>query len=261
VDALQEQGVALFAISYDPVEVLQTFATKHGIAYPLLSDAGSLTIRRLGMLDEDLERHHAEFGISTRDDQRGVAYPGVFLIDRNGVVVKKRFQRNYRIRDTGTGLLDAVLGVPATERDVEQTVRHGVVQAQLSLDSSVYRPYQQLQLAAVLTIQPGWHVYGMPVPEGYTPLSLEVMPVQGLEVGRVTWPEPHPFRIEGLEDQFFLYEAKVRGTVPLTFAFPPGVGTQTVRAAIRYQACSTTECLRPEEVRFELPVPEIPRVE
>ena len=261
MDALQEQGVALFAISYDPVDVLQTFAASHGITYPLLSDVGSATIRRLGMLDEDLERHHAEFGISTRDDQRGVAYPGVFLIDRNGVVVKKRFQKNYRIRDTGTGLLEAVLGVPATERDVEQTVQRGVVRAQLSLDSPAYRPYQQLQLAAVLTIHAGWHVYAMPVPEGYTPLSLEVMPVQGLEVGRVTWPESHPFRVEGLDEQFFVLESTVRGTVPLTFAFPPGAGTQTVRAAIRYQACSTTECLRPGEVRFELLVPEMPRVE
>ena len=253
--------MALFAISYDPVEVLRVFAASHGITYPLLSDAGSLTIRRLGMLDEDLARHHAEFGISTREDQQGVAYPGVFLIDRNGVVVKKRFQKNYRIRDTGAGLVEAVLGVPAGERDVEQTVQRGVVRAQFSLDSPAYRPYQQLQLTAMLTIESGWHVYAMPVPEGYIPLSLEVMPVQGLEVGKVTWPEPHPFRFEGLEEQFFVLEGTVRGTVPLTFAFLPGTGTKTVRAVIRFQACSTTECLRPEEVRFALPVPEIPRVE
>lgn len=259
--ALQEQGVALFAISYDPVDVLQAFAASHEITFPLLSDAGSLTIRRLGMLDEDLERHHAEFGISTRDDQRGVSYPGVFLIDENGRVVKKRLHKNYRIRDTGAGLLEAVLGVRATERNIEQTIQRGVVRVQLSLDSPAYRPYQQLQLTAMLTIEPGWHIYATPVPEGYIPLSLEVTPAQGLEVGKTAWPEPHPFRIEGLEDQFFVLEGTVRGAAPLTFAFPPGAGAQAVHAVIRYQACSTTECLPPQEVRFELLVPEIPRVQ
>ncbi|HEX2710681.1 MAG TPA: protein-disulfide reductase DsbD N-terminal domain-containing protein [Candidatus Acidoferrales bacterium] len=176
------------------------------------------------------------------------------------MVVQKRFHKNYRIRDTGEGLVEAVLGAPPIGREIEQTIRHGVVQARLSLGSLAYRPYQQLQLAATLTIEPGWHVYAIPVPEGYTPLTLEVTPVQGLEVGKVTWPDPHPFRIEGLEDQFFVLEGTVRSTVPLTFAFSPGAGTQTVRAVIRYQACSTTECLPPGEVRFELLVPELPRI-
>lgn len=249
-------------MSYDPVDLLNAFAAKHGITYPLLSDAGSATIRRLGMLDEDLERHHAEFGIATRDEQRGVAYPGVFLIDRDGVVVRKRFHKNYRIRDTGAGLVEAVLGIPATERGAEATAPGRVVRARLSFDSPAYRPYQQIQLAAVLTIEPGWHVYATPVPEGYTALSLEITPVSGLEVGAtIAWPEPQPFWLEGLEDRFLVHEGTIRGTVPVTFAFAAGSGTQIVRAGIRYQVCSTTECLPPEEMRVELVMPEMPRAE
>lgn len=248
-------------MSYDPVDVLNAFAARHGITYPLLSDAGSATIRRLGMLDEDLERHHAEFGIVTRDDQRGVAYPGVFLVDRDGVVVTKRFHKNYRIRDTGAGLVDAVLGIPATERGVETTAPGGVVRARLSFESPAYRPYQRLQLAAVLTIEPGWHVYAAPVPEGYTALSLEITPVSGLEVGTTAWPEPRPFRLEGLEERFLVHEGTIRGTAPVTFAFAPDSGTQIVRAALRYQACSTTQCLPPAGMRFELVIPEMPRAE
>ena len=34
-------GVALFAISYDSVEILRDFAATHGITYHLLSDQGS----------------------------------------------------------------------------------------------------------------------------------------------------------------------------------------------------------------------------
>ena len=261
VGALRTQGVALFAISYDSVDVLKAFAEKHGITYPLLSDPGSATIRRLGMFDEDLERHHAEFQITTRDEQRGVAYPGVFLLDRNGVVVTKRFHKNYRIRDTGAGLVEAILGVPTAERGAEVMARGRVVEGRLSFDSPAYRPYQRLQLSAVLTIEPGWHVYAAPVPDGYTALVLNITPASGLEVGTAIWPEPHPFTVEGLSEQFLVYEGTVRGALPVTFAYAPGSGAHVVHAGLRYQACSATECLPPEELHFELAMPELPRAE
>ena len=251
----------MFAISYVSVGVLMAFAAKLGITYPLLSDDGSATIRRIGMLDEDLERHHAEFGIVTRDEQRGVAYPGVFLIDGDGVVAAKRFHKNYRIRDTGGGLVEAILGVPAAEPGVEAAVEGGVLRATFSFDSSAYRPYQQLRLAAVLTIQPGWHIYAAPVPEGYTALSLEVAPNPGLDLGAVDWPAPRDFQFEGLDDRFFVYAGAIRGAAPVTFAFAPGSRTQTVRGRVRYQACSDTLCLPENELRFELSIPEMPRVE
>jgi len=241
--------------------VLAAFAAKHAIAYPLLSDPGSDTIRRLGMLDDDLERHHAEFGIATRDDQRGVAYPGVFLVDRDGLVVKKSFHKNYRIRDTGAGLVEAILGIPAAEPGAAESASGGVVRARLSFDSPDYRPYQKLRLAAVLTIAPGWHVYAAPVPDGYTALSLEIAPQPGLEVGPAAWPEPRPFHLEGLNDRFVVHEGTIRGVLPVTFAFAPGSGTQIVRAVLRYQACSATECLPPGILRFELVMPEMPRAE
>jgi hypothetical protein len=241
--------------------VLAAFAAKHGITYPLLSDAGSATIRRLGMLDEDLERHHAEFGIATRDDQRGVAYPGVFLIGRDGVVAKKRFHKNYRIRDTGAGLVEAILGIPAAERGADATAPGGVVRARLSFDSPAYRPYQQLQLAAELTIEPGWHVYAAPVPDGYTALSLEIAPESGLEVGTAAWPEPRPFQLEGSDERFLVHEGTIRGTLPVTFAFAPGSGTKIVHAVLRCQACSATECLPPQKINFELVLAEMPRAE
>lgn len=261
VDALQGDGVALFTISYDFVDVLRVFASKHGISYPLLSDPDSTTIRRLGMLDEALERHHAEFGIATRDDQRGVAYPGVFLLDRDGMVLAKRFHKNYRIRDTGAGVLEAVLGVRAAERGAEAAARGRVLEARFSFDSPAYRPYQRLQLAAVLTIVPGWHIYAAPVPEGHTALALEIVPIQGLEVGTPVWPQPRLFRVDGLDEQFIVHEGTIRATVPVTFEFAPGSGTQAVRVRVRYQACSDKECLPPEELRVELAMPELPRAE
>lgn len=61
--ALADHGIALFAISYDPVEILSAFADKHGIAYPLLSDAGSHVMRRLGLVNARVQDDHAVYGI------------------------------------------------------------------------------------------------------------------------------------------------------------------------------------------------------
>lgn len=52
---LDASGVALLALSYDPVAVLRAFADKHGLSFPLLSDEGSHVIRRLGLLNERVQ--------------------------------------------------------------------------------------------------------------------------------------------------------------------------------------------------------------
>ena len=98
---IQENGVAVFAISYDSVSVLAAFAEKHRITYPLLSDEGSHSIRQLGLLNEEhLIAQHAFYGIQTRDEQRGVAYPGTFELDSHGIISHKYFEQSYRVRPT-----------------------------------------------------------------------------------------------------------------------------------------------------------------
>jgi peroxiredoxin len=56
--------IAVFGISYDPVDVLARFASAHGVTFPLLSDEGSTVIRALGMLDEQVYEHHAAFDVT-----------------------------------------------------------------------------------------------------------------------------------------------------------------------------------------------------
>jgi peroxiredoxin len=99
-------GFALFAISYDEVAILAAFADKHEITYPLLSDVGSVTIRSLGLINEHLAEQHAVYGVTTRDEQRGVAYPGTFVLDERGIIRDKHFEQSYRVRPTRSIILD-----------------------------------------------------------------------------------------------------------------------------------------------------------
>jgi peroxiredoxin len=51
---LERNGVRIAAVSYDSPEILQGFAEKHGIGYPLLSDQDSAVIRRFGIFNMNI---------------------------------------------------------------------------------------------------------------------------------------------------------------------------------------------------------------
>jgi hypothetical protein len=233
------------------VDVLHGFAAKYGITYALLSDEGSKVISALGLLNEHVYAHHAAYGIPKQDRVWGVPYHGVFVLDAQGYVVQKRFQQSYRERETGVGLLEQGFGVASTVHGAEVHTQAEGVQVRAYLDSDTYRFFQRLWLTVELTIAPGLHVYGQPIPAGYVPLSIAVTPVAGLVVGEPQWPTPHPLHIEGLEEQFYVYEGKLTVSVPVTLTQEDD---QTLQVIVHYQACSTTDCFVPRTCKLQLPV-------
>jgi hypothetical protein len=210
--ALERNGISLFAISYDLVPILAAFAATHGICYPLLSDEGSHTLRRLGLINERVHEDHAAYGIQPTPRYVGVPYPGVFVLDERGVVVRKRFHESYRERDTGAGLLAQSLGILDTPRGVDTEDSGPTVRVRAWLDSPTYSVFQRLHLSVELTIAPGLHVYGAPAPDGVTPLSLDVSPIDGLELRPMVWTEPR--RVAGLDEERWVHEGTVHGTLP-----------------------------------------------
>lgn len=259
---LERAGYAVLGITYDAQAGLKEFAEKHSIDYPLLSDDGSRVIRELGILDEDLEAHHARFGVPTRADQHGVAYPMTFVLDEQGRVERKIVEEQYRSRYAGRLLLEELTGarVGANAPDAKApTASAGIVSARASLDSSSYFAYQRLGLHLELTIGPGWHVYGPVVPSGYTGLQIEAKSdPAGVMVGTPRWPETRPFRVEGLDELFDVYEGRLDVTVPLDFIVNRGSGPVRLEISVRFQACSETECVPPARLALPLTVPEAP---
>jgi hypothetical protein len=252
----------VFGITYDPQTELKAFAEKHAIEYPLLSDEGSRVIRALGILDEDLEAHHARFGVQTRAEQHGVAYPMTFVLDASGRVERKIVEEHYRSRYGGSWLLAELTGgrAEATAPNAEApTMSAGIISARASLDSPRYFAYQRLGLHLELTIADGWHIYGPVVPPGYTGLRIEAKSdPPGAALGTPRWPETRPFRVEGLDEQFAVYTGRLELTVPVDFIVNRGSGPVRMEIALRFQACSERECLPPTSLELTLTVPEAP---
>jgi len=255
--ALQAEGVALFAISYDSVATLQAFADKHAITYPLLSDEGSHVIRRLGLVNERVQDDHAHYGIPGNPRHVGLPYPGVFALDEGGIITAKRFHESYRVRDTGVGIVARTLGQLGATGGSSVTREDEVVRVRAWLDSPTYAFFQRLHLTVEISVAPGFHVYAQPAPAGFVPISVAVAPIEGVAIGDADWPAPQPVEVTGLEERFWVHEGTVRGALPLTFSAPPGAGDHLIHVTVNYQACSDSVCLAPVSLALGVPVREV----
>jgi DsbC/DsbD-like thiol-disulfide interchange protein len=180
----------------------------------------------------------------------GVPYPGVFMLDRAGVVVEKRFEQSYRVRPTAASLLEGTSSETGVSAATQARAQTDALQVVAWFGSPTYRTYQRLRLNLAIQIAPGLHVYADPVPAGYTPLTVEVDPLETLEVGPLELPAPRPFRVEGLDEQFFVYEDTIRGGLTLTLY--KNLGEIAVNVRLHYQACDERSCFPPAEVNLSL---------
>jgi len=88
---MQGRGLGLIAVSYDPVETLKKFADSRGITFPMVSDPGSVIIKRYGLLNETMDPATRFYG---------VPHPGTFMLDAKGIVTSRFFEQAYQERST-----------------------------------------------------------------------------------------------------------------------------------------------------------------
>jgi peroxiredoxin len=100
---LAERGYRLAAISYDPPEVLQRFTEQRAIPYPLLSDAGSVTIDAYKLRDTRYP---------TTSFAWGVPYASIYVIAPNGVLRGKLAEEDYKVRPPLSAILSLIDGLP-----------------------------------------------------------------------------------------------------------------------------------------------------
>jgi peroxiredoxin len=98
---LAERGYKLAAISYDPTDVLTQFTKAREIPYPLLSDAGSVTIDAWKL--RDLRFKPGSFAW-------GAPYASIYVVSPNGVLKAKLAEENFKIRPPLSAILTAIDG-------------------------------------------------------------------------------------------------------------------------------------------------------
>jgi hypothetical protein len=237
--SLRRQGYGLAAISPDPVSILADFATRRGIAFPLLSDKGSNTIRAYRVLNATVAEDNPVFGIP---------FPGTLVLDRRGIVRARSFEEAYQDRDSiATVLLS--LGERAGGKSAALKTPHVVVATELS-DEVVTTG---TVFSVVFDVTPGRkvHVYA-PGAKGYRPIAVSVDPLPGLTVRPIRFPPSEDYHFKPLDEHVPVYQRPFRLVQELVIDASragqevlKGVSTLTIRGRLEYQACDETTCFPP----------------
>ncbi len=157
---------------------------------------------------------------------------------------------------SATGESGAVLaetGKTAGARPDDVMVSSGDVAARVRLSSDRAASGQQLGVAVDFEVAPGWHVYGEPLPESYTPISVrfdnDLVASQSLD-----FPMAMPTKFEASGETLPVYEGKFEATGKISLKPRLAVGKHNLTGALTFQECNDVLCKMPETVRFDLAI-------
>jgi peroxiredoxin len=261
---LAAAGVRVYAITYDPQDALARFAEQHGITYQLLADEGSAVIKRFGILNTLIDPDDPAKNPATGQRFYGIPFPGTYITDENGVVVEKHFFQRYEQRVSAGTILDRALGrVLIHDETPQQEAREQAATLTAFLADGELRRDVASTLYVRLAMEPGFHVYADPLPEGFIATRVAVGPVAGLEVGEAVYPPTHAREFPQLEVTLPVYESTAVIAVPVTASaelFQGGVGAGkqpaiAIPVRVTYQACSETVCQRPRTAELTVQAP------
>jgi hypothetical protein len=245
---LESHGLCIAAVSYDSLETLRNFAEKYQIRFPLLSDRDSAVIARFGILNTNIAP-----GLRAH----GVPHPVEYLVSPEGMIVRKYFVPNYRHRVAASAVVlreygPREYGVAGEESPVV-TIQRGAISVRIGLSANKAFAGQELGFFAAFTLEPGWHVYGAPLPEGYTTTSVTFDDPKILSQS-FELPPATPVRNVILGETLPVHGGSFQGLGSLLLKFPLDAGKTMLSGQVRFQQCGETSCEMPETVRFRLPL-------
>jgi AhpC/TSA family/Disulphide bond corrector protein DsbC len=252
--ALKARGINAASITYDSRDVLQRFAGAYNIEYPMLSDEGSKVIRAFRILNTNIPEDHPML--------YGIPFPGDYLIAPNGTVRDKLFLPSYEHRPSASQI--AMRQATDAEPNSVQ-IKTDVLSAKISLSADRCFPGQELGVALDVHLEPGWHVYGDPLPKNYQAIALQF---EGPLVGEYSMkmPAARPILLKALNETLPVYEDELHAMgklgirwsppIPAKFLEPLGPpikpGLHQIDGAFRFQACSDDVCEMPQTIKFQL---------
>lgn len=232
----EAQGIKLAAISYDSPAILKDFADRRKIDYPLLADPQSKIIASYGVLNPE-----------ATGMMKGMALPGYFYIDANGIIREKYFEAKYTDRFTANNVLAKLF--PELAEEVSRKVEAPHLGLKLSQSDRTVVPGSRFNLAVEVELPQDVHVYA-PGVKSYKPMQLELQPSPEVQSMPPAYPTAKVLYLEAIEEQAPVFEGKFRITSEVRVSANPdfikSLGsngkTITISGRLSYQACDRTTC-------------------
>ena len=249
--AFEAAGAKLYVLSYDEIDALADFKSAHGTTFTMLSDPDSEIIRAFGILNTTIaEDDHPWYGIP---------YPGVYVMDGEGIITEKFFENNFTVRPGPEQLLAALKGeqINLLEKgEGDQEVKVEVTFEGDTLPAGITR-----QLVARFSVPEGMHLYGQPVPEGLVAASIQLeQELEGIVSYTPVVPETSALTLAGDGHTLQVYEGDVVLRLPVAQngrAIEKDDEGRWVRIAgkVQWQACDAEKCDIPQEQSFSFRLP------
>jgi len=267
VNELREKGLGLAAISYDQPEILAAFAKQRGITFSLLSDAGSATIKRYGILnpvpewaigpdqDDPAVKAAVQKYVSVgtpRAEMVGIAFPGTFILDRQGRVTSRYFEDFYIERNTISSIMlrlgDKAAPVAGTK------ISTGQLDVTTYPSEPAIAPGNRFSIAFDVTPHPGIHVYA-PGAKNYRVIALNIATQPFVRLLPTRYPASQIYLFKPLNERVPVYqrpftlvqEVILEGTPQAQASFR-GKDSITVSGMLEYQACDDKICYNPASI-------------
>jgi len=234
LDRYTGAGLGVVAISYDTVEILDSFATRMGgFNYSTLADPDSEIIEAYGIRNPNPEP-------GTRTD--GMAFPGTYIVNTAGIVQEKFFEDSHRIRPTAETVLMKTFGADGGRRTEVQLPQFNFA-AYASQDS--LRPGNTLVLVTDFDLPERMHLYG--VGSDYTAVNLSIVETEFVLQGELGLPEPEILYLEPIDETVPVYHGKPQIQRELHLSPAYREETLAVDAVLTYQTCDDEICFPPAD--------------
>jgi peroxiredoxin len=260
-DTLRKDGLGLVGISYDSQEILAAFSRQHGITFPLLSDVGSETIKRYGILNTVAEEGLGPNGKDpdiiaqvklyvsangANERQRGIPFPGTFIVDHSGRVKARFFEDSYTVRNTVSNIR-VRLNEPNTSVVGTRIGSQHLDVVTYPSDAEI-APGNRFSVVAQITPHNGVHVYA-PGAKNYKVIDLKVFPAQYMRTLKPVYPRSEIYFFKPLNERVPTYQKAFTITQDIVLDGQASTRTAlakqtsvTIGGVLTYQACDDRLC-------------------
>jgi hypothetical protein len=240
-ESFRRRGIGVASVIPEPVATLKDFATKHGLDYPVLSDADAAIVRRFGLVDR---------GFKATGDLVGkdIPYAATLLVDERGTIKEKFFEQAEENRRTTASIL-VLQGEPGTGG---QEVRADHFTLRTSASNAVVAPGQRFTLLLDFELKPKHHAYA-PGVKGYKPLEVQLDQGPLFEAHETRHPPAGTYYFAPLKETVPVFEGRFRVTKDVTVVMREALSRfkdaqefpATIEGALKYQICSDVVCYPP----------------
>jgi peroxiredoxin len=243
INEFKAKGLSVIGISFDPVDVVKSFSHENNITFPLLSDARSKVIRKYGIVLQ---------GIPLDNRWYGVPHPGIYIIDKNLVVLEKHFEKSPDERATVENVLVTYLNKEIKTN--KKTFSTSYLEGSIAISDTVALSSQVLAIIVKMSVKDGVHLYGEPIPAGYYPLRIQLEPNPNFTLGPWHYPKTKKLVLESINETFNILPNDFELRSKIRIANRPKPGSHVITVKMSFQACDSKMCMIPKELVFEFPL-------